>query len=60
VDDRSAAEACRALLEAANARGTPDNLSAAVLRVVGPTPGAEAEAPAGLRERVGRLLGRLW
>jgi protein phosphatase len=57
VDGRSADEACRALLEAANRRGTPDNLSAAVLQVVGPTPGTEA--PAGLRERLGRLLGGL-
>jgi protein phosphatase len=55
VHGRPPADACRALLEAANARGTPDNLSAAVLRVVGPTPGAEA--PSGLRERLGRLLG---
>jgi protein phosphatase len=59
VDDRSAVEACRALVAAGNARGTPDNLSAAVLRVVGPTPGAEPQAPAGLRERFERLLGRL-
>ncbi|HEX9241485.1 MAG TPA: protein phosphatase 2C domain-containing protein [Anaeromyxobacter sp.] len=57
VEDRPAAEACRALLEAANARGTPDNLSAAVLRVLGETPGAEA--PNGLGARLGRLLGRL-
>ncbi|HEY3360054.1 MAG TPA: protein phosphatase 2C domain-containing protein [Polyangia bacterium] len=33
-----AAGACRALLDAANARGTPDNLTAVVVRVVGPVP----------------------
>jgi protein phosphatase len=57
VSGRSAADACRALIDAANARGTPDNLSAAVIRVVGATPGEEA--PAGLRARLGRLFGRL-
>jgi PPM family protein phosphatase len=36
---RDAAGACRALIDAANARGTPDNLSAAVVRVVGAAPG---------------------
>lgn len=35
---RDAASACAALIEAANTRGTPDNLSAAVLRVTGPVP----------------------
>ena len=57
VDGRPPAEACRALLDAANARGTPDNLSAAVLRVAGPTPGAQVEE--GFRGRLERLLGRL-
>jgi PPM family protein phosphatase len=38
VADRDAAAACRALVDAANARGTPDNLTAAVLRMTGPTP----------------------
>jgi serine/threonine protein phosphatase PrpC len=33
---RSATEACRALVAAANQLGTPDNLSAVVLRVTGP------------------------
>ena len=33
--------ACRGLVEAANARGAEDNVTAAVLRVVGATPGAE-------------------
>jgi protein phosphatase len=55
--DRHADDACRALLAAANARGTPDNLSAAVLRVVGPVPGRSVE-PAGLGGRLRRLLGR--
>ncbi|HTN51490.1 MAG TPA: protein phosphatase 2C domain-containing protein [Anaeromyxobacter sp.] len=48
------ADACRALLESANARGTPDNLTAAVLRVVGPTP--EAPPARGLGARLRRLL----
>ena len=52
-----AAGACRAILDAANSRGTPDNLSAAVIRVAGPS--ADAPAADGLRERLGRLLDRL-
>jgi len=51
-----AAAACRALVDAANQRGTPDNLTAAVVRVVGPTPGEGEPAP-GLGERRRRLLG---
>jgi serine/threonine protein phosphatase PrpC len=58
VDGTGAVSACRALLAAANDRGTPDNLSAAVIRVVGPSPGAPAE-PGGARGRLERLLGRL-
>jgi protein phosphatase len=58
VHDRHVDDACHAILAAANARGTPDNLSAAVLRVVGPTPGRTA-APAGLGGRLRRLLRRL-
>lgn len=54
--DRHAADACRAVVAAANARGTPDNLSAAVLRVVGPTPGRTAARP-GLGARLRGLLG---
>jgi protein phosphatase len=38
VRDRGPAAACRALIERANERGTPDNLTAAVLRISGPTP----------------------
>jgi protein phosphatase len=56
VAGRDAAAACRAVVDAANARGTADNLSAAVLRLVGPTP--EEDRPVGLRKRLGRLLGR--
>lgn len=48
-------EACGALIEAANSRGTPDNLTVAVVRVTGTV----AEAPAGgLRGLVSKLLGR--
>ena len=56
VRGRDAKGACRALVDAANARGTPDNLTAAVVRVTGTAP-----APArrgGLAERVMRLIGR--
>jgi protein phosphatase len=56
--DRHADDACRAILAAANERGTPDNLSAAVLRVAGPTRGHAADRE-GLGERFRRLLGRL-
>jgi protein phosphatase len=55
LEGRPAAEACRALLDAANARGTPDNLSASVLRVLGPIP--DAPASPGLGDRLRRLLG---
>jgi PPM family protein phosphatase len=56
VEGREAPAACRALVEAANARGTPDNLTAAVVRLIGPTP-ARAE-PAGLGARLRRLVSR--
>jgi protein phosphatase len=56
VGDRDAAGACRALLDAANSRGTPDNLTAAVVRVSGTV--AEPERQAGLAARVRRLIGR--
>jgi protein phosphatase len=55
--DRHAGDACAAIVAAANARGTPDNLSAAVLRVAGPTPGHTVERT-GLGQRLLRLLGR--
>jgi protein phosphatase len=48
------AEACRALVEAANAAGTPDNLSAAVLRIAGPPPPAGGPT---LGERLRQLVG---
>ncbi len=52
---RDAASACRALVEAANARGTPDNLTAAVARLLGAR--ARAPGPPGLAARLRRLLG---
>ncbi len=56
VEGRAASDACRALLDAANERGTPDNVTAAVVRMIGPTPGAPR--PEGLGARLKRLLGR--
>jgi protein phosphatase len=52
-----AADGCRALVDAANRRGTVDNLTAAVVRVVGPADGAPAR-PATLRDRLKRLIGQ--
>ncbi len=52
-----AAEACRVLIDAANARGTADNLTAAVFRMNGTTPFAEGGG-GGWRARLGRLFGR--
>ncbi len=49
-----AASACRALVEAANARGTPDNVTAVVVRVIGPTP--SLPEPAGIATRLRRLF----
>ncbi len=55
VQGHDAAGGCRALLDAANARGTPDNLTAAMLRFWGkPT----TRPPDGLAARVRRFLGR--
>lgn len=51
-----AGAACRALVDAANARGTPDNLSAAVIRVL-ELP-AERAAAGGLGAAMRRILGR--
>lgn len=57
IGDLAPAAACQALLDAANARGTPDNLSAVILRVTGGE--AAPEAPhEGLGARIRRLLGR--
>jgi PPM family protein phosphatase len=47
---------CRALVEAAVARQTNDNATAAVIRMVGPT--AESGADRGVAARLRRLLGR--
>jgi serine/threonine protein phosphatase PrpC len=48
--------ACRALLDAALARRTNDNVTAAVLRMVGPTPHARPER--GVAATLRRLIGR--
>jgi protein phosphatase len=54
--DGDAAEACRALVDTANRRGTPDNVTAAVVRVLSTPPRV---APArGLGSTLRRLLGR--
>lgn len=45
---------CRRLIDAANALGTPDNLTAAVVRVTSPPP---ASAPSGWRALVTKVLG---
>ena len=53
VARKSAHDACSSLIETANARGTQDNLTAAVLQVT-----ADATAmPSGWRSALGRLLG---
>jgi len=46
---------CQALIDAANARGTPDNLTVAVVKVTGRAP--ETQAP-GLRGLLAKWLGR--
>jgi serine/threonine protein phosphatase PrpC len=51
---KDAQSACSALIEAANARGTPDNLTAAVLGVTMDAP----PTPSGWRNVLDRLLGR--
>jgi PPM family protein phosphatase len=51
---REPTAACADLLRAANARGTQDNLTAALVRVTGTVPDAP---PGGLRGLVSRLLG---
>lgn len=47
-------QACRALIDAANARGTPDNVTAAVVRVISPPP---VSVPSGWRALVTKVLG---
>ena len=51
----SAEQGCRTLVETANARGTPDNLTVAILRMTGSIP---ARPAGGLRARLRRLTGR--
>jgi PPM family protein phosphatase len=53
-----AAAACKALIEAANARGTADNLTAAVFMMNGATPFAETGGGARWREWLRRLFSR--
>ncbi len=48
--------ACRTLVDAANRRGAPDNVSVAVMRMMGPTPVPSPEG--GLWPRLRRLAGR--
>jgi len=52
----SAEAACKALIEAANGRGTADNLTAAVFMMVGETPFSASNRATGWRGRMGRLL----
>ena len=56
VAGRSAAEACGALVAGANARGTPDNVTACVLRMLGPV--VERPGPTGLGQRLRSLIKR--
>jgi protein phosphatase len=51
---RAAVEACAALVEAANARGTSDNLTAAVIRVLSVP---ETPPPTGIGDRLRRRFG---
>jgi PPM family protein phosphatase len=53
-----AAAACKALIEAANARGTADNLTAAVFMMNGATPFVETGGGARWREWLRRLFSR--
>jgi protein phosphatase len=55
VEGRDATAACRALIEEANARGTVDNLTAAVVRMIGPAP--SRPHPKGLAAALRRLRG---
>jgi len=56
IGERSVDDACRALVDGANERGTYDNLTAAVVRVVGAIPAAPR--PSGLGQRLGQLFKR--
>jgi serine/threonine protein phosphatase PrpC len=54
VTREDAQRACRSLIDVANARGTPDNLTVAVVQVIADMPAA----PTGWRTVLDRLLGR--
>jgi serine/threonine protein phosphatase PrpC len=54
AEGRSASEACRALIDSANTKGTHDNLTVAVFRQTSPV---LVEQPAGVRARLENLLG---
>lgn len=51
-----AAGACRRLIDSANQRGTADNLTAVVFKMIGPTPGGAVRRS--WRERIVGLFGR--
>jgi protein phosphatase len=55
VVDKDVDVACADLIDAANARGTPDNLTVAVVRINGQPPVPQAS---GLRGLLSRILGR--
>jgi PPM family protein phosphatase len=51
-------EACQALVEAANEEGSPDNVTAAVLRMADDLPPVDRAEETGVRGRLARILGR--
>jgi protein phosphatase len=53
-----ASAACKALIDSANARGTADNLTAAVLVMQGATPYLESSGAGKWREWLGGFFGR--
>jgi PPM family protein phosphatase len=55
VTGKDASAACSVLIEAANARGTPDNLTVAVVQITGSAP--QNQAP-GLRGLLAKWIGR--
>jgi protein phosphatase len=59
VREASPPDACRALIDAANRRGTPDNVTVGVIRVHGAGPGAAQPDPTPtLRDRLRALIRR--
>jgi len=56
VRGQPAASASRALVDAANERGTPDNVSAAVIKMIGATP--EPRPRRGVLGHLARWIGR--